>query len=275
MRKSGFFIVFFLMANVVCVMAQCNMLIKYSLDEKLTDVRARLSLVSPDGKNCVLLNDTARRTDRQYRLEQLGEYRLMASFYSDKYGCDSLERSFWLRGDELEVATDLSFARGRKNLSDWQCRDSLNSCRFTIEKRYQSSPQVKINYLPNVKGENGAPCFSIKNESRDTLYGEWLPGYFWGTLSYNVNGKYVGNYMGQICTSWAPAPPLYPDSVKSAWVSSFRTLQLKSGKFRFNVWYSTTEEMRNSVPLACEREKFRWWSKVQDWYLLQCDFEVK
>ena len=55
MRKSGFFIVFFLMANAVCVMAQCNMLIKYSLDEKLTDVRARLSLVSPDGKNCVLL----------------------------------------------------------------------------------------------------------------------------------------------------------------------------------------------------------------------------
>ncbi|WP_031540949.1 hypothetical protein [Bacteroides sp. Ga6A1] len=263
------------MANVVCVMAQCNMLIKYSLDEKLTDVRARLSLVSPDGMSCVLLNDTARRVEKNYRLEQLGEYRLAASFNSDRYGCDSLERQFKLTGKELDVVADLNFSRDTKNHSDRKCHDSVNSCTFRIERRYKASPQVKINYLPNMKGENGAPCFCIKNESRDTLYGEWLPGYFWGTLSYNVNGKYVGNYMGQICTSWAPAPPLYPDSVKSAWVSSFRTLQLKSGKFRFNVWYSTTEKMRNSVPLACEREKFRWWSKVQDWYLLQCDFEVK
>lgn len=274
MRKSGFLIVFLLIANVVLVKAQCDMRIRYSSD-KLTDVRARLNLVYPDGKSCVLLNDTARQVEKDCRLEQLGEYRLTASFYSDKYGCDSLERQFRLTGKELEVAADLYFSRNTKNYSDRKCRDSINSCSFRIERRYKASPQVKIRYLCNQKGESGGPHFSIKNESSDTLYGEWLPGYFWGTLSYNVNGKYVGNLGGQICTSWAYSPPLCPDSIKYAWVGSLGMPQLKAGKFRFNVWYSTKKYDRLSAPLACERERFWWWSKVQDWYLLQCEFEVK
>lgn len=61
----------------------------------------------------------------------------------------------------------------------------------------------------------------IKNNSKDTLYGEYLPGYFWGTLSYIRNDSILATRTGRIDYTFDNPPPLYPDSVKIATVGSF------------------------------------------------------
>ena len=231
-------------------------------------------MLCPDGKTTVLLDDTVRQMKKDFSLEQLGEYKLTAIFTNKLSGIDSLEKVFTLTREEYKVKTIIHFQREPQKEYVFDCKDSIYSGRFTIIKYSKPSSQVKIKYLRYCNGENGefpGPHFLVKNESQDTLYGEWLPGFFWGTLSKWVDGKYVGNIGGVIDLNWNEEPPLYPNSDKLAWVGSFGK-KISPGKYRFNLYYST-EETENSLELTSETDTFRWWSTVQNWHLLTCEFE--
>lgn len=275
--KKLFVVLMIVLAHVPSVKGQCDMHIDYSSKDYPVAAHGTLRLVLPDGKSTMLFNDTAKQMQKSYRLEQLGEYRLIATFSSTLSGRDSIERSFALSGEEYKVETVAHFSRDRIDLSDWKSKDSISSGFFKITKYSKPSPLVKMKFLPNNNGENGElprPMFIVKNESRDTLYGEWLPGYFWGTVSRWKDGDYVGNYGGQICTTWDEQPPLYPDSVTTAWVGS-NGVRVPPGRYRFNLYYSTEDKIKNSAPLFYESDSFRWWSDVQNWHLLTCEFEIK
>ncbi len=266
-----------ILSNVLSVKGQCDMLIDYSVEKIPSTSQGTVRLLFPDGESTIVFDDTVKQMQKEYHLKQLGKYRLTVTFSNIISGRDSIERTFTLTGEEYKVETTVHFRRERKDLSDWNSKDSINYGHFTITKYSNPSPLVKIEYLRSSAGENGefpGPQFLLKNESRDTLYGEWLPGYFWGTLSRWVDGKYVGNLGGEICTTWANEPPLYPDSVKPAWVASFG-VQIPPGKYRFNLNYSTENNRKGSASLVYESDTFRWWSSVQNWHLLTCDFETK
>ena len=279
LNKRTVIVFIMVLAHIAFVRGQCDMLIDYSVKDIPATTHGTLTMLLPDGQNVMLLNDTIKETQKVYRMEQLGAYRLKASITSEVYGNDSLEKCFMLTGEEDKVETIVCLGREKKNPSDWNSRDAVNSCRFTITKYSQPSPSVKIKYLRNCTGENGefpGPVFLIKNESRDTLYGEWLPGFFWGRLSVWKDGEYEGNRGGQICTTGNEEPPLYPGQVKEAWVGSFGlTRPLPVGKYRFNLFYSTERATKNAAPLVRETETMKWWSAVQNWHLLTCEFEVK
>jgi hypothetical protein len=266
-----------ILSNAISVKGQCDMLIDYSVENIPSTSHGILKMLLPDGKSTLVLDDTVKQMRKEYHLEQLGEYRLTAVFFSALSGRDSLERTFTLTGEEYKVEIIAHFQREKKNLSDWKSKDSINSGRFTITKYSHPSPLVKMKYLRSSTGENGefpGPQFLVKNESLDTLYGEWLPGYFWGRFSRWVDGEYVGNRSGQICTTWDDEPPLYPDSVKPAWVASFGA-RIPPGKYRFNLYYSTENNIKGAATKICESNTFRWWSSVQNWHLLTCEFETK
>ena len=275
--KKIFAIFILFLSNVISVKGQCDMLIDYSVEKIPSTSHGTLRMLLPDGKSTILFDDTIRQIQKTIHLEQLGEYRLTAVFFSALSGKDSLERRFILTGEEYKVEMSARFERERRNYSDWKSKDSINSGRFTITKYSHPSPLVKMKYIRSSTGENNefpGPLFIVKNESRDTLYGEWLPGYFWGTLSKWVEGKYVGKHSGQICTTWADEPPLYPDSTKPAWVASFG-IKTPPGRYRFNLFYSTENNIKGSATKIYESETFRWWSSVQNWHLLTCEFETK
>lgn len=263
---------FVLLLDIVSVKGQCDMVIDYSVENIQSSSRVTVKMVVPDGNCITMYDDTVSQMQQECHLEQLGEYRLAVSFSNAISGRDSLERTFTLTGEEYKVKTSVSFRREKKVWNDWKNKDSINSGRFSIIKYSHPSPSVKIKFLRNCPGELG-PLFVVSNESRDTLYGEWLPGYLWGRLSKWVDGKYEGNSVGQICTTWADEPPLYPDSVKHAWVASFGKKNAY-GKYRFNLYYSTEKVMKGSASKVYESDAFRWWSCVQNWHLLTCEFEV-
>ena len=265
------------LSNAISVKGQCDMLIDYSVGNISSTSHGILRMLLPDGKSTIVLDDTVRQMQKEYHLEQLGEYRLTVVFSNAISGRDSLERTFTLTGEEYKVETIAHFWRQKKDLSDWKCKDSINSGRFTITNYSYPSPLVKMKFLRNNMdkiGEIPGPQFLVKNESADTLYGEWLPGFLWGSLSRWVEGKYVGNLVGQICTDWDYEPPLYPDSVKMAWVASDGK-RVPPGKYRFNLYYSTENNIKGAATKIYESDTFRWWSSVQNWHLLTCEFETK
>ena len=235
------------LSNVTSVKGQCDMFIDYSVENIQSNSHVAMRMHLPNGNSTIVLDDTVKQVQKEFHLEQLGEYRLAVVFSNVISGKDSLERTFTLTGEEYKVETTAHFNRERKNLSDWKIKDSINSGRFTITKYSYPSPLVKIKYIRNSTGENNefpGPQFIVKNESKDTLYGEWLPGYFWGTLSKWVDGKYVGT----------KTPP---------------------GKYRFNLYYSTENNIKLAATRIYESDTFRWWSSVQNWHLLTCEFETK
>ena len=252
------------------------MLIDCSVEIPSTS-QVALKMLFPDGKSAIVFDDTIKQMQKEFRLEQLGEYRMAIFFTNSISGRDSLERTFTLTGEEYKVETIAHFWRQKKDLSDWKCKDSINSGRFTITNYSYPSPLVKMKFLRNNMdkiGEIPGPQFLVKNESADTLYGEWLPGFLWGSLSRWVEGKYVGELVGQICTTWDYEPPLYPDSVKMAWVASDGK-RVPPGKYRFNLYYSTENNIKGAATKIYESDTFRWWSSVQNWHLLTCEFETK
>jgi hypothetical protein len=268
-----------LLAQSTSLRGQCDLHIDYSVKDLPTSSLGTLKLLMPDGTVFVLFRDTCRQTEFSCRLEQLGEYRMTATF-TDGIKCnESLEQVFTLTGEEYLVEVLVHFRLERKGFSDLSCKDSIPSGNFTITRYLHSSPFVKIKYLYTNNGNSDefpGPVFSIINDSQDTLYGEWLPGYFWGALSRWKDGDYVGYYVGSIDTDWVEEPPLFPGQKKKAWVASFGRIT-PPGKYRFRLYYTTDSPYvsKRSAGLTRETETFRWWCSVSKWYLLVCDFEIQ
>lgn len=272
-------ILLLLLAQSTSLRGQCDLHIDYSVKDLPTSSLGTLRLLMPDGTDFILFRDTCRQTEFTCRLEQLGEYRMTATFTNGIKCNESLEQVFNLTGDEYLVESIVHFRRERMDLSDWSSKDSIPSGFFTITKCLHPSPLVKIKYLytNSRRGDDIlGPIFSIINDSQDTLYGEWLPGYFWGVLSRWKDGDYVGYSVGSIDTDWVEEPPLFPGQEKNAWVASFGRIT-PPGKYRFRLYYTTDSPYvsKRSAGLTRETETFRWWSSVSKWYLLVCDFEIQ
>lgn len=268
-----------LLAQSTSLRGQCDLHIDYSVKDLPTSSLGTLRLLMPDGTDFILFRDTCRQTEFTCRLEQLGEYRMTATFTNGIKCNESLEQVFNLTGDEYLVESIVHLRRERMDLSDWSSKDSIPSGFFTITKCLHPSPLVKIKYLytNSRRGDDIlGPIFSIINDRQDTLYGEWLPGYFWGVLSRWKDGDYVGYSVGSIDTDWVEEPPLFPGQEKNAWVASFGRIT-PPGKYRFRLYYTTDSPYvsKRSAGLTRETETFRWWSSVSKWYLLVCDFEIQ
>ncbi len=269
---------FLVMAFVHFVPAygQCEMQISYAVRDLQSPILGTLILTNPDGDSIVIFSETKRKEDIAYRLEQKGDYRLSVSLDDGSLGKESLEQCFSITGEELRIETRIEIQLEPKDLRDWGCRDSISSARFVITKYSKPSPSVKIKYLYTLVGQGydiHGPIFSIINESQDTIYGEWLPGYFWGTLSIWKDGSYSKSLGETIDLEFVDKPPLSTGSESFASVGSFGR-NIPFGKYRYNLLYSTEGSSKNSIPLIRESDSFRWWGKVQNWYLLTCDFVV-
>ena len=262
--------------GIASAKAQCDMSILY--ENKLQEVvHARLHMTLPDGKNVLLLDDTAEYKNTSFHLEQKGEYRIMAFFSGNESGKDSLEKSFILTGDEYSIETNLQFELKQDDFPFSQNKEPLVKCRFTFKLFSKPSPDVHIRFKYYSRGDSTeipGPFFEVINNSDDTLYGEWLPGFFWGTVSFWDGSAYFGNLGGRIDLNCEGLSPLLPNDTTHAWVGSFGR-SLRPGKYRFNVYYSTEDKRMHSVAFERENMKIRWYTNVSKWHLLTNEFEIK
>ena len=247
-------------------------------NEIIKPAKVRILLKSSDKRIYNLLTDTTSRyefSEKNY-FKSNGKYALSIWFESEKYGKDSLIYDFELNGEEISTSISISFDYREKYIKKkdiYVKGEKVLNGYIRLNKYYDAPETVEIKldtYEIGYEFYKG-PFFTIKNNSKDTLYGEHFPGYFWGTLSYVRNDSILATRIGTLDYNFAGSPPLYPDSTKIATVGSFGlTKKLVPFEYRFEVMLAKKYQgMGNGVGIYKEQPNFDWWAGTKEYYKLK------
>lgn len=272
-----------LLGNPGILSAQNNLVLHYDRDNSLAGpTYSRITLKRPNGNLVQLFADTAKKTESIQKgiLCDSGKYVLNVSFNSEKYGNNSIRYEFNLSGSEVKTDIYISFSynnRLYKSGNIWKKGKCIPNGYVRIEKLYSAPSSVEIKYCPSIKSSEyyKEPFFMVKNNSKDTIYGDFDPGYLWGSLSVIVEGKVLKTSVGILDGNFVENPPLYPDSTKIASVGSFGMFRkMPLGRYIFELKYSTKDRTRG-IEIYKENNAFAWWAGTKEYYVLKCNFEVK
>ena len=216
------------------------------------DDNAVLQLRMPDGKEVPV--------DEGMVLHELGEYRLWAVVDNFNGLMDTTSLTFTLTGEEMQVEVSLS------------CYDKYDVF-FSVTRHLIPPKEIEIAYDKYVEANGNVfpgPYFRVKNGSNDTLFGYWLPDYLWGSVEVMKDGVPLGMLGATIDYNFSGGQPCLPHTEDIAIVGSFGR-QLGDGQYRFHLLYSTHRQLRGYT-LTREESPYRWFTSVQSWYDLTCDF---
>ncbi|MBB6461858.1 hypothetical protein [Flammeovirga kamogawensis] len=245
-------------------------------------IESSVLLKFPDGRISKLYSDSKSKydfIDKEYFTSK-GKYILSIYFIAEKYGQDSIEYDFELNGDEIKTTISVNFDFKERLIEKgniYEKGEEVLNGYVRINKYYNAPKTIEL----SIDNENigteyyNGPFFKIKNNSTDTLYGEHLPGYFWGTLSYLRNDSTLMTRIGILDYNFIDSPPLYPDSTKITSVGSFGLRnKLVPFDYRFEVllakkWQST------GIGIYEEHKSFSWWAGTKEFYKLDLDFKIE
>ena len=245
-------------------------------------IETSILLKLPDGRISKLYSDSKTKYDfiDRENYTSKGKYILSIFFSTENYGQDSIDYGFELNGDEIKTTISVDFdykERLVKNGDIYEKGDEVLNGYVRIIKYYNAPKTIEISIdKENIGTEYyKGPFFNIKNNSTDTIYGEHLPGYFWGTLSYLRNDSAFMTKIGILDYNFADSPPIYPDSTKIATVGSFGlTKKLFPSDYRFEVML-TEKWQSTGIGIYEEYEKFIWWAGTKEYYKLTYDFKTE
>lgn len=251
-------------------------------EEIKSSIASSALLKNSNGNISELYSDTLTKFDffgKDYFTSK-GKHTLSIHFNAEKYGQGSIDYDFELNGNEIKtiISVDFDFREQLHKKGDiYEKGEKILNGYIRVTKYYETPKSVEITLDKENKGSEfyKGPFFEIKNNSKDTLYGEHLPGYFWGTLSYLRNDSVYVSRTGMLDYQFVNSPPLYPDSVKTATVGSFGlTKKLYPFDYRFEVMLA--EKWQSMGIGIYEKHKgFVWWAGTKDYYKLIYDFKVE
>ena len=262
---------------------QSDIHFSYECRDKIkSPVAARILLKFPDKTIFNLLIDTVTKysfSEKNY-FKSKGKYTLSVLFEAEKYGKDSLDYDFELNGSEISTVISVEFGYNERLIKQGDIYvkgDKVMNGYIRINKYYEAPKSVDIELDKEVTGTEyyKGQFFKIKNNSNDTLYGEHLPGYFWGTLSILRNDSVLFTRIGNLDYNFVGSPPLYPDSSKYATVGSFcLSRKLIPFEYRFEVMLVKGKWQSNGIGVYKELNNFVWWAGTKEYYKLKYDFKV-
>ena len=245
-------------------------------------IETKVLIKLPDGRISNLYSDSITKynfADKE-NFASKGKYGLSIYFGAEKYGQDSIVYDFELNGNEIKtiISVDFDFReRLIKKGSIYEKGDSVLNGYVRINKYYIAPETIEISFDKENMGTEyyKGPFFKVKNNSTDTIFGEHLPGYFWGTLSYLRNDSTYMTRTGILDYEFVDSPPLYPDSTKIASVGSFGlTKKLIPIDYRFEVMLAK-EWQSTGIGIYKEHENFIWWAGTKEYYKLTHDFKIE
>ncbi|MCB9017298.1 MAG: hypothetical protein WCQ55_03305 [Paludibacteraceae bacterium] len=249
-------------------------------DKTLSPFNTKVLLKSPDKEIFNLFADTASKfvlSEKEY-FKSTGIYTLFITYSTEGHGQDSIAYDFDICGTEINTNISIEFDYKERLIKQGDIfikGEKVINGYIRVNKYYDAPKSIDIaldnKYLGNeyYKG----PFFKVKNNSKDTLYGEYLPGYFWGTLSYRRNDSTLFTRYGSIDCMFVDSSPLYPDSIKHATVGSFGlTKKLLPFEYRFEVMLA---DKWQSYGIGVYKEsKHVVWAGTKKYYKLKCDFKI-
>jgi len=237
--------------------------------------KTRVSVLLKNSNNEItLLSDTIGKFENSINIpSERTDYILSVEFVNKSFEKDAVNYPFTLAGDETDIKINIKFYK------DSQIYEHKRTEVFMeIFKYYKSNHNIEIKYLPEEKGSKSyrEPFFLLKNNSKVTIYGQYLEGYFWGSLSFLVDSVWSNDYFGGLDYNFAVASPLFPDSSKIAWVGSFGWRNnLPENRYKYTLLYSTDKNLDIAVRKYSENNKFDWWTITKKYYRLIYEFDIE
>jgi len=274
--------IFLLLVEGMSLYGQNGINFSYKCENEIKrPIKSRILLKLPENKTYKLFSDTINESSYSNKdfFKTKGKYTISIFFEAEKYGNDSIDYNFELNGNEINTMISVSFDYRERYIKKGDIyekgKKELNGY-IGVNKYYEAPNSIIIGLDKEQTGDEyyKGPFFKIKNNSNDTLYGEHLPGYFWGTLSYLKNDSIIATRIGSICDEFADSPPLYPDSTKLATVGSFGlTEKLAPFNYRFEVML-VKKRVSQGIGIFEERKNFIWWAGTKEYYKLKYDFKI-
>lgn len=266
-------------ASSFVALAQIDLNFEYYCDNNFkNDVKTTIVLQG-NNQSIELLNDTVRKI--QYSQKNFFDdknYNVLVAFENKYFGKDSLAYSFSLNGNETDVNIQINIYLHKEGFAKKDKKESVSG-NIEVRKYYKPTQNIKIHYIKMKEPDEyyKEPFFLLQNNSTDTIYGEWLPGYFWGNISYlKEDSTWTKQYGGEICMTFAPAPPLYPDSTAIASVASFGWKNnLPKAHYKYKVLYSVNKYYGRGLSKYLENKNFVWWADTKSFYRLFYEFDIK
>ena len=276
-------LIFLLLIAGIQVYGQNEIKISYQRSNSTENpFKTLLFLKSPDGKSSRFTIDTASRfvISQKHPLTQSGKFTLSIQVETKKDWVETLDQDFDINGNELLTEIDIHFTRSQRTLKKVEKKEvNHNPIIGFIEivKYYEAPKSIRIELDKEFKGDEymKGPCFLIKNNSTDTLYGEHLPGYFWGSLSVKNNDSIDYTIKGTIDYNFADSPPLFPDSSTYASVGSFgyrNILRPSQYQFELNLFNKLQTATKQ---ISSENKEIVWYVDTKQYWKLKYDFEIE
>lgn len=215
------------------------------------DTTATVIMAMPNG-NKTLLGDSL-------LLQDTGTYRITAVVNNS----DTFSLPLKITGNEELVKLWLN-----------SHSDNIPKTFISIENHLGSLDSVDMKYSHYERnGDVIGPYFKIRNNSHDTICGYRHPDFLWGWLEVLENGKSVNILYGIIDVNCIGDGPLLPNSTKTATIGTWG-LPVSVGNYRFHILLSTKPQ-KHGISLTHQTVTRDWYTSVQSWHHLTCDFEIK
>jgi len=260
---------------------QIDLRFDYKLSDFRDIIKSDISLTIPNGNKVQLYLDTIKKYHdfKKNFFTQPGQYKLNCKYLINSKNIDSISYSFEFNGNEneIEMSVDLRQDINSKWIKNkWTEMSRKNQCYISIVKYFKSPESIKLK-LANIESSEyyKGPFFTLTNSSKDTIYGEHLPGYFWGRLSFINDSIQSRELIGQIDMNFVDMPPLYPDSSRIAMVGSFGLFnKLPPNKYEYKLFFSTTGNT-HGYRKYLDNVITEWWAKTESFYKIIYDFEIR
>ena len=262
-----YILLFFSLSSI----AQTKLNFKYDCSDFVETTRVSVYLKYSDNK-IELLNDTIRKFENRLSIPTNEmDYILSVEFENKTIGKEVLGYPFTLVGSETDIEVNVQFLR-----SDWLKKESGS---IEVIKYYVPNHNLEIQYLPKEKGDEyfKAPFFMLRNNSNDTIYGQYHPNYFWGSIGFLVDSIWSHDFFGMLDMNFEGSSPLFPDSVSIAWVGSFGWRnELPKKRYKYTLLYTTDRKsVGGGVRKHLEKNNFVGWADIKKYYRLIYEFDVE
>jgi len=251
-------------------------------DKTISPIKTKIILKSPNKAIFNLFVDTVSSfvfSEKNY-FKSKGNYTLSIFYVTDNHGKDSIDYDFAISGNEIYTDISIGFdysERLIKNGDIYIKGEKVINGDIRLNKYYNAPKSIDIALDNENLGDEyyKGPFFKIKNNLKDTLYGVYLPGYFWGKLSWMRNDSILKTIIGTIDLQFVDSPPLYPDSIKYATVGSFGLVNnLRPFEYRFEVMLTDDNWQSHGIGVYKELKQTVWWAGTKNYYKIKYDFKI-
>ncbi|MDR2233599.1 MAG: hypothetical protein LBE56_10825 [Tannerella sp.] len=253
--------------------AQTEIRFNYGRDSSVSEQTLVTVLLTSDTEHIEILQDTVRKFETVLQIpSKPADYVLFVKFKNKTIETEALNYPFKLMGNETDMEINIRFS---ESIIEQRNRQSGA---VEVIQYYKPAQLINIQYLPEMQGNEffKAPFFRLENLSNDTIYGQYLKGHFWGSISFRVDSIWSGERFGILDFNFGVESPLFPDSTRIAQVGSFGWRnELPKTRYKYTLLYTTDKNRSYGASQHSENEHFIWWADVKQYYRLIYEFEVK